>query len=316
MYLSEETHKSGQITVRLVAYSSSSDAPNIATFELEYPRFIHSELMTHRTFSRNAMSSRAVPIGKMIEQVRTNPAMPIHWGANQAGMQADVECSNLIDLGAAGVEFTMENAWRFSAKTASDYAERMSEAGYHKQVVNRILEPYQRMKTIVTSTEWDNFFELRCHKDAQPEIRVLATMMQHALEMNDPEPLFYSEWHTPYVNGVTCQDTGIRYYFLGKPFDSDEITKEDALKVSASCCAQVSYRLLDNSLEKALMVYDRLVNSRPIHASPFEHQARVPESNNCAFKNDLDNGFTHYDLSGNAWSGNFRGWVQYRQLLI
>lgn len=324
MYLSEKTHKSGQITVRLVAHSSSSEAPDIATFELEYPRFIHSELMTHRVMSRNAMSSRAVPIAKMIEQVRTNPAMPIHWGANQSGMQADNECSNPIDLGAAGVEFTMEEAWRFSAKTAADYAERMSEAGYHKQIVNRILEPYQRMKTIVTSTEWDNFFELRCHKDAQPEIQELAVMMQHALEMSDPEPLFSGEWHTPYVRHQRDMDGVLHYYVQNSTDDAEYVSgqyvsAEEALKVSASCCAQVSYRLLDNSLDKALMVYDRLVTSRPIHASPFEHQAQVvvetADNNYVADSTSWSKGMTHADWFGNLWSGNFKGWIQYRQLL-
>lgn len=314
-YLYEKEHESGQISVRLVAYSTSPVGKEIATFELEYQRFIHSELMTHRMFSRNAMSSRAVPIEKMIEQVRVNPAMPIHWGANQKGMQADAECDELIFEGVCG-HVDKKSFWKHScAEDAANNAENLMNAGYHKQVVNRILEPYQRMKTVVTATEWDNFFELRCHKDAQPEIKVLAEMMRDALEQSTPVFLDRGDWHLPYVETQTFTEKKARLpaaYFIGDDESGyRELKIEDALKVSASCCAQVSYRMLDNSLEKAIMVYDRLVNSKPIHASPFEHQAKPLVEDFT-----LPYGATHVALNDKSyWSGNFQGWIQYRQLL-
>lgn len=293
-----------QITATIIKDSISEFGNRITTFELEYPRFIHGEFMTHRMFSRNAMSSRAVPVNKMIDQVRKNPAMPIHWGKNQAGMQAEDECTSLVDLGAAGVEFTVQDTWMFAAKTAGNYAQAMSEAGYHKQVVNRLLEPFQMMKTIVTATEYSNFFELRCHSDAQPEIRVLAELMHDAMENSKPDVLKSGEWHIPYVE----QDED--GFYLDQEEYFIRLTLEEALKLSASCCAQVSYRLLDKSLDKAIMIYDKLITSKPSHSSPMEHQAQVMSNKGFDYI-----GITHQDARGFYWSGNFKGWIQYRQIL-
>ncbi len=303
------------ISAKIIKDSISEHGDRITTFELEYPRFIHGELMTHRMFSRNAMSSRAVPVNKMLEQVRNDPAMPIHWGKNQSGMQASEECDAKIFEGVCGW-FDREEWWQLQADQAASGAEMMSAAGYHKQVVNRLLEPFQRMKTVVTATEYGNFFELRCHEDAQPEIRMLAEMMRDCMSKSEPDELKAGEWHIPYVEHGECG------YFIAIPdFEGEPLltplSVEDALKVSASCCAQVSYRLLDNSIEKAIMIYDKLVESKPIHASPFEHQAKVmciPSSVTVHPMDDQD-GVTHQDVSGYYWSGNFKGWIQYRQLL-
>lgn len=270
------------ITAKIVADSLSPDNIRITTMELEYPRFIHAEFMTHRVFSRNAASSRAIPVEKMIQMVRENPAMPIHWGRNQPGMQANEE------LVGSALQHA-KDAWMFAATRAAQVAEDMVQIGLHKQIANRILEPFQHIKVVVTATEWDNFFKLRCHPAAQPEIQELATQMRKAMDTSIPFKLKHGEWHLPYVNMVRNLD-GSMYYGQG-------VSIEEALKVSASCCAQVSYRKLDDSLDKALAVYDRLVGSDPMHASPFEHQA-TPLSD------------FRYDLTG-----NFRGWVQYRKLL-
>lgn len=274
--------------------------------------FVANGIVVHNCFSRNAMSSRAVPVSKMIEQVRNNPAKPIHWGANQAGMQAEEECKNLIDLGAAGVEFTANEVWCQLAKTVSNYTEAMSEAGYHKQVVNRLLEPFQMMKTVLTATEFDNFFWLRCHSDAQPEIKELADCMYKAYQEAESEVLKVGEWHTPYVEHFRASDGDAQAEYH---VDNLSVSIEDALKVSSSCCAQVSYRLLDNSLDKALDIYSRLVDSVPVHASPFEHQANPMSQTEPKDQFDGDHGTTHVDSEGFAWSGNLKGWVQYRQLI-
>ena len=104
------------------------------------------------------------------------------------------------------------------------------------------------------------------------------------------------DWHVPYYKDgafIKGRDKGL----------------QKALKISASCCAQVSYRKLDDSEEKAEAVYDRLVNSKPVHASPFEHQATPLKKSN-GFRSKY---VTHIDRDGNPWSGNFRNWGQYRQ---
>jgi hypothetical protein len=302
----------GGITATVIKDSISEFGDRITTFELEYPRFIHGELMTHRMFSRNAMSSRAVPVSKMIEQVRDNPAMPIHWGKNQGGMQADEECHAKIFEGVCGW-FDREEWWKLQAEESASGAAMMSEAGYHKQIVNRLLEPFQMMKTIVTATEYSNFFNLRCHEDAQPEIHDLADLMKECMDESEPDKLKAGEWHIPYVDlhggGFYIENDSI--------YGGEALSLEQALKVSASCCAQVSYRLLDNSVEKAIMIYDKLIESKPIHASPFEHQAKVMDKMVMltTLIDTWEDGVTHMDSRHNFWSGNFKGWIQYRQLL-
>lgn len=296
----------GGIAATIIKDSISEVGNRITTFELEYHRFIHGELMTHRMFSRNAMSSRAVPIQKMIEQVKDKPATPTHWGANQSGMQANDE----LDYDG---QVEAKDCWSDCSKMSSAMAMELQALGLHKQIVNRVLEPFQMMKTIVTATEYDNFFSLRCHADAQPEIRVLAETMRDCMDESQPELLQEGQWHIPYVehsiNGYHITDD------LGKTLELDV---ETALKISASCCAQVSYRLLDNSLDKALMIYDKLIESKPIHASPFEHQAKVMQSviDDCESMVEYwEEGVTHMDRNSNLWSGNFKGWIQYRQLM-
>lgn len=282
----------GGFKATMIADSVSSDNIRITTLELEYPRFIHSEFMTHRVFSRNSMSSRAIPIKKLISQVWNNPAIPIHWGANQKGMRAANELPNLK-------KFTCKALWKAAAKVACGIAWFMDKAGLHKQMANRVLEPFQMMKTVVTSTEWGNFFELRLHEDAQPEIRELAEVMAWAISSSVPVKLSLGDWHTPYYKeGFWKRDENVDFPDGYK----------DALKISASCCAQVSYRVCDDSLIKAREIFERLVESTPIHASPFEHQA-IP------LENKVSGMVTHITLDGCLWSGNLRGWGQHRQEL-
>lgn|SRR5574343_328635 len=300
----------GGIVARIVADSINKQGNRITTFELEYHRFIHSELMTHRLFSRNAMSSRAVPVSKMIEQVRTNPATPIHWGQNQAGMQANSEISGTDKYGNDILDL-VKARWYEAARIQASFAQEFSEHGLHKQIVNRLLEPFQMMKTVLTATEFDNFFWLRCDPDAQPEIQELANCMFEAMKQSEPELLKEGEWHTPYVEQI----------FKGSDLDSycltDEdnnviklLTVEEAKAISASCCAQVSYRVLNNTYEKAMDIYSKLASGRKVHASPFEHIA-TPMSDSPSH----EYGVTHKDNVGNYWSGNFKGWIQFRQTL-
>lgn len=296
------------ISAKVIADSVSPAGDRITTFELEYPRWIHGELMTHRVFSRNAMSSRAVPIDKMLDQVWNDPAMPVEWGKNQSGMQAKEKFE--LDYEIATCEFL----WKQAAKAAVDQAKRLQAKGLHKQLVNRVLEPFQLMKTVVTATEWDNFFWLRCHPDAQPEIRKLADCMGSAKDQSTPEVLKTEEWHTPYVSHFRASDGDAALEYHSNNLG---LSVEDALKVSASCCAQVSFRFCDDSIDKALRIYDRLVESTPVHASPFEHQATPmiePEGDQLASLH-IERGVTHMDRNLAMWSGNFKGWIQYRQLI-
>ncbi len=327
MYKVEKFGKGG-ISAKIVADSINPNGNRITTYELEYHRYIHGEVMTHRLFSRNAMSSRAVPVVKMIEQVRNSPAIPTHWGANQSGMQADNECNNPIDLGAP-VTFSAEEAWvKSGSYMMTNLAEEFSKAGYHKQIVNRLLEPFQMMKIVLTATEFENFFWLRCDTDAQPEIQELARLMFECREESEPELLKVGEYHTPYVEHLDRPDgsAGVAYAIFDTGVER-YLTEEEAIAISSSCCAQVSFRNIDNSFEKAMKVYERLgVGGSKIHASPFEHVAcPLPDyskGGNSFLTGSGDvpkelwlKGITHMDREGNYWSGNFKGWLQHRQLL-
>lgn len=319
------------VIARVVADSVSPQGQRITTFELEYPRIIHSELMTHRLFSRNAMSSRAIPIKKMIEQVQQNPAMPVKFGKNQPGMQDAGDHNQLIDAG-----YEPATWWGLAGLSAARFAEGFAEAGYHKQIANRLLEPFQRMKTVLTATDFENFWWLRVDKDADPTIFALAEAMKKAFDESLPELLEPGQWHTPYVDHVyEYEDIDdkecvvfVGYCVLDENDKPVMLTVEEAKAISASCCAQVSYRVLNNTKDKALDIYGKLLSGNKVHASPFEHQATPMENvdlktvynqfwvdSNTEDFLCWEEGVTHLDKNGQFWSGNFCGWIQHRQLV-
>ena len=289
MYKSEYKGKGG-IEAKVVAHSEYAGT-EIHTLELKYPRFIHAEFMTHRVFSRNASSSRAIPTDKLLKQIAEYPAMPIHWGKNQPGMQAREELPD------GSIE------WLNAAVDASKYARSFNQAGYHKQIVNRITEPYQFIKVVVTATEWDNFFKLRLHEDAQPEIYELARCMFEAMQNSDPKYLEEDKWHLPYIlEGERIQ-----------------VPVEILRRASVGRCARVSYQNHDNTkplIEKDISLHDMLLDAG--HMSPFEHQAKPMPLEPVWIQDGgvvFESGVTHLDKLGIPWSGNFRNFIQYRQIL-
>ena len=307
-----EVKGKGGISAKIIADSISERGNRITTYELEYPRFIHAEFMTHRAFSRNAASSRAIPVTRSIELIKERTAMPIHWGKNQPGMSAKEECNEnvYIDFGSISDYATKEQAWNFARNCAIEVAEAFNDAGYHKQIVNRLLEPFSFIKVVCTATEFDNFFYLRCHPDAQPEIQELARCMFDARQISDPFELIHGAWHTPYyANGYWSPE------FTHIDEDTPHLSLQDALAVSASCCAQVSYRRLDDSIEKAQDIFKRLIESKPAHASPMEHQASPMRFTIHERGASLEEGISHIDRVGSYWSNNFKGWIQHRALI-
>jgi len=214
----------------------------ITTMVCTYPRFIHAEVMTHRMFSRNASSSRAIPVAKLLEAARLRPVVPIHWGKNQKGMRADEEVSEEQKERA-------ESAWHAARLSAIHCAEHLSDIGIHKQIVNRLLEPFTTITVIITATEWNNFFKLRCHKDAEPHMQKLACMMRDAYVASDPKS---TDAHFPYAMS----------------------SSGDRAMISAARCARVSYLNHDGTKPdeaKDIILANKLMESK--HLSPFEHQA-------------------------------------------
>ncbi len=291
------------ISAKVICDSISPSGVRLTTLELQYHRFVHSEMMTHRMFSRNASSSRAIPTTKMLEQIRSNPAMPIHWGKNQPGMQAKEELPKQWVLHPLnGEKEQFEGYWQSSAISAARCAEGLAKIGMHKQIVNRLLEPFQWISVVVTATEWDNFFKLRLHKDAQPEMMVLAEHMKKAMDESIPVELQPGDWHLPYVDLNEFDDSG------------DPIS--EAIKCSVARCARLSYLNHDNStpdIVKDIALADMLLAAG--HLSPFEHIATPMDFAKDTFELAWENGVTHKDRDNNFWSGNFRGWVMYRQLI-
>lgn len=298
------------ITAKVVCDSVSEQGVRLTTFEIEYPRFIHGELMTHRMLSKNSSSSRAIPIQKMLDQIEGNMAIPIYWGKNKSGMQA-VEEVNGYNLEDSKLE------WKLAYRSAKHHTNLLSVFGLHKQIPNRLTEPFQMMKVVITGTDWDNFFNLRIHPDAQPEICMLAYKMYQAMRESIPYELKEGEWHLPYVN-VGWNGKGVIAY-CDEGFDV--LSLEDAIKLSAASCASVSYRTEGMTLEKADKIFDMLIKAEVIHASPFEHLATpivFKETNEiCNVFEYLDKveGVTHVNKQGELCSGNLRGWIQYRHLL-
>lgn len=303
------------ISAKVICDSVSEQGIRLTTFEIEVPRLVWSEMMTHRMFSRNAASSRAIPFAKMQQQLT---GIPASFGKNQSGMTASGTFDALIEG-----KYTAEQWWNLAKESASGFSKGYSDAGYHKQVFNRLTESFQSIKAVVSATEWDNFFWLRDDGSADPTIEALAKAMKEAYNNSVPCKLRAGEWHLPYVDTYVYPD-GRPEVFYGIYIDNQviEISTEDAIKVSGARCAAVSYRNTDYTVEKSLQVYERLVTDIRIHGSALEHQATPITAEICYGdvnipENPLtwQDGVTHMDKKGNLWSGNFKGFVQQRKLI-
>lgn len=264
------------IVVRILADSITTEGSRLVTWIWEYPRMIHAEIMTHRVLSRNLSSSRAIPAKRLRERVLAAPVIPVHWGQNQAGMQASAE---IADTQAA-------YAWWIRGRDLMAKHHAEGEAiGLHKQIVNRVIEPWMQAAAVVSATDHANLFHLRKHKDAEPNFQVIAELAWELFHNHMPTYIAPGGWHLPFVRGEDLEQA---------------ISTEELLKVSVGRCARVSYLTHDGVRDRAedIALHDRLANTAtlgadPMHASPFEHQAQ-------AFGN-------------RERFANFEGWRQYRK---
>ena len=265
-------------SAKVLADSTNCCDNRITTMELTFPRFVLAEFNTHRMFSRNAASSRAIPVEKMIEQVEKNPVIPIHWGKAQKGMQA-YEVMN--DRDAADCR----SSWLAARRDAMFWVKEMLKNGLHKQIANRLLEPWMWITVIATGNEgaWNNFFALRCHHEAEPHTQRIAEMAREVRSQSTPQKLSDGRWHLPLIG-----------------FEGDELLSvEDQVKVSVGRCARVSYLTHDGvrDVQADIDLHDRLLASK--HFSPFEHVAKAE---------------SEYDQDW--YRGNLgSGWEQYRKTL-
>jgi hypothetical protein len=246
--------------------------------EVKLHRFILPEFNTYRVWSRNSASSRAIPTRTLLTRVKEDPAVPLFWGKNRQGMSATEELSPKDIERAIGM-------WLDARNEAVMAAEQLLKFGLHKQVVNRLLEPWMWQTIIVTATEWDNAFWQRCHDAAQPEFRFAAMEMQYAIYTSTPKRLEYGEWHLPYITEADRAE-------------ADTLTLQ---KVTTARCARVSYLTHDGvrDLQKDVDLFTKLTSEVPMHGSPLEHVA------------------TPHQLGDvrDRTTANFIGWKQYRQMV-
>ena len=285
-------------TAVVIADSISDQGIRITTFQLRYWRAIHAELLTHRIFSRNAGSSRARPSKAIIEQVAHDPWGPLHWGANESGMQASTELT-FEQIAKA------KDEWYKAASSAALNATNLLNLGLHKQIVNRVLEPFTYIDVVVTATDYANWFALRLDKDAQPEIQQLAQAMKDAMDASEPVLLNPGEWHLPYITTNDYAEAQNHVsYVISK--DRPETLLDLLKKISAARCARTSYKAFDGkvaSIDDDLSLFDKLMSGEIKHSSPTEHQA-TPDKRICE---------VHYQ-NEKLW-GNFTGWIQFRKTI-
>lgn len=257
--------------------------------------FSANNIIVHNCLEKNGASSRAIPVAKQIERVYDNPVIPIHFGKNQAGMVAESEVE-------ADVLRMARFEWESAASSAVKAAKILDNFKIHKQVVNRLLEPFSMMRMVVTGTEWDNFFWLRLHKDADPHIAELARVMLHAYQQTKAMELNEECWHVPFFGYGYWSNYHLLEY---------GITAQEAINHSMSCCAQTSYRKLDMSEGKAEDIISKLFGGDRNHSSPATHQAHP-----ICYDFGVDQPtVTHQSRNGDLWSNNLRGWGQYRTLI-
>jgi hypothetical protein len=271
------------IYAKVIADSISPKGSRVTTVEANIHRYMLPELNTHRVFSRNSASSRAIPFDKQVRMVMENPAIPIEFPAEQRGMQGGPALAGAQRVGAT-------NVWLAARDAAVEHARLLAKLGVHKSVVNRLLEPFIWHRVIITATDWAGFIEQRCSDLAQPEIRVAAEHIRDALDESNPTPLEFGEWHLPYIDDADMDLISSRLY-------SNHGTIGDAKRVSAARCARVSYLTHTGQRDIAadLDLFQRLVSAVPMHGSPLEHVC-----------------------TPSPWDsepGNLRGWVQFRHEL-
>ena len=281
------------ITAEIIADSLNPQGIRITSWVLNYNLSIHAELLTHRVFSKNSASSRAIPTAKLIQQVIDNPALFVHWGKNIPGMQANEELNDNDKEIAKGI-------WLESRDLAVDQARKLLALNVHKQIVNRVLSPFIVNKIIMTGTEYENFFKLRAHSDAQPEFQNLAYKMKALYETNKPVQLKAGEWHVPFGDQINAtkvyelfnDGSGVSNMSLDEWKTTLTNTKN---KIAIARCARVSYLNYEGKDDYVADVNlcDRLFGSVPRHLSPTEHVAQA--------------------LDSTEFIGNFKGFKQYRK---
>lgn len=262
--------------VKVICDSMAPCGKRLTTITATYPRFIHAEVMTHRDRARNAASSRAIPWSKMRQNIIEDPVIPLIFGSEKKGMQTGGEVDQ---------PKVAEHQWLQARNAALEWADLLHVQGVHKSLVNRVVEPWMWITVVMTATEWNNFFRLRCHPDAEIHFQKIAGMIRDSLSVSVPRALALGEWHLPFV-------TGIDYDTLYPDFSDEQIRQ-----ISVARNARVSYMTHEGKRDpqKDIELFDTLVKGSGFgHWSAHEHVAEALDD--ASFR-----------------SGPFLGYQQYRK---
>jgi thymidylate synthase ThyX len=265
-------------SAKVLADSVSPAGHRLTTLEVTMPRIVLAEFNTHRMFSRSSASSRAIPVEKRIASLWEDPFIPEAFGKNQKGMQASENLGEAANDKARAI-------WIEALESAKLFAGRLAEVGVHKQLANRLIEPFCWHTVICSSTEFSNYWGLRISPLAQPEIQTPSAMMRVAMDASSPKLMGYGEWHLPLVPDYAELREG-------------HFTTSQIAQISAARCARVSYLTHEGKRDPGadIVLYERLVSSG--HMSPLEHVATP-----CTQRMEHD------------FVGNFCGWFQLRKTI-
>jgi len=293
-------------SAKILADSVSPSGHRLTTFEVTFARIVLAEVNTHRMLSRSSASSRAIPVEKMLKRVESEPYVPSHWGKNQKGMQAEVELE-------ASEQKRALSAWLCGRDQAVEAASALLGLDVHKQITNRLLEPFMWHTAIISGTDWSNLFHLRDHEAAHPDLALPVRLMRAAYGESRPKLLHDNEWHLPLIDE---QDIEAAQEVAGLP------KQEVLIRASIGRCARVSYLTHDGKrdLGEDIGLYGRIL--APGHMSPLEHAARPMTPLELElFRRPV----LRWDSSDEVWMptgesdthylGNFNGWVQRRKLI-
>ncbi len=230
----------------------------LTTLEVQLHRFMLAEFNTHRAFSRNSASSRAISAERQMQSVTDNPAVPLLWPGERKGMQG-------------GPPLPREKAeaarqtWLRARNEAVACARTLNDLGVHRSITNRLLEPFMVHTVVVSATDWKDFFSQRARPQdgseplAQAEIVHAATAMKVAMTESTPVKLTLGQYHLPYI-----QD-----------WELTTMPTDQAIMVSVARCARTSYLTQNGTRDVAedVRLYQRLISAQPPHWSPLEHVA-------------------------------------------
>jgi thymidylate synthase ThyX len=287
-----------KINAEIIADSINSKGCRLTTFILTLPRVVLAELNTHRMLSKNSASSRAIPFEKMVKMVEEDPFVPIAFQKDHKGMQGS-EYYKGLELQQCVDEWL--DARDSAVKSAQSFTNSVT-----KQLRNRLLEPFMWHKVILSGTDFENFFRLRAHEDAEIHIAKLAELMLDAYNGNIPKKLKEGDWHIPFGDSIDYKrlsDDAIKLGYgeieVGDDYKFwDRIAPELSKKIAVARCARISYNNFEGKDDYItdVKLCDRLFGSIPRHLSPTEHVAQA--------------------LDSDEYIGNFKGFKQYRKFFI